>query len=82
MFGLSLERLQSWLPVRRKKWRLIRTLIQRTRWLFLCNLLMMSAAGGTRTPTLVAQQRILSPWRLPFRHGGFLMRLFSQRDAN
>ena len=29
------------------------------------------AAGGTRTPTRVAPQRILSPWRLPFRHGGF-----------
>ncbi len=32
-----------------------------------------SAAGGTRTPTGLAAQRILSPWRLPFRHDGLLV---------
>jgi hypothetical protein len=39
------------------------------------------AAGGTRTPTKVALQRILSPWRLPFRHDG-LPGVFSLRDSS
>lgn len=40
-----------------------------------------NAAGGTRTPTRVAPQRILSPWRLPFRHGGAQIALCGHRRS-
>ncbi len=32
--------------------------------------LLLCAEGGTRTPTVIAYRRILSPLRLPFRHFG------------